>query len=103
VPLLRRDRPPHRGSRPVKRHPDSPMRHTRHGLDDLRGAANATTDDASSPSNDTSDDASHQVSPQVMTLVTLMTLRFPFPSIAHARTRTGRHTQLRVTSVIRHP
>jgi hypothetical protein len=85
------------------RHPFQPIRHTRHPLDDLGGTAQAITDDASSRPDDTSDDASTRVSPQVMTLMTLVTLSLPFHHHAHARTRTGRHTELRVTSVIRHP
>jgi len=84
------------------RHPFQPIRHTRHVLDHFRGSSKVITRDASSRPDDALDDASERVSPQVMTLMTLVTLSLPFHHHAHARTRTGRHSELRVTSVIRH-
>ena len=83
-------------------HALQPMRHTHHVLDHVAGTRKAMPSDASSGPSDASSDASEKASPQVMTLVTLVTLQIPFSSIAHARTHTGRHTELRVTSVTRH-
>jgi hypothetical protein len=85
------------------RHRLRPMRHTRHGFLILLGGEQGRRSDASSGWRDALSDASETASPQVVTLMTLVTLSRPFHHHACAHTRTGRHTELRVTSVIRHP
>jgi hypothetical protein len=80
--------------------PEQPMRHTRHPLSRAVGTRNPVSSDASAHTDDASGDASDAPSPQVVTRMTLVTLSFPFSPIAQARTRTGRHAELRVTSVI---